>query len=81
MEDQHETEFEVETKADAFKRLAVPRMNKILDSVRILGNLADKSRYEYTEEQIAIIEEALTEQVNKTIAKFRGKSKPDTFTL
>lgn len=70
-----------ETKEHAFKRLAIPRVENILDRIRILGNLSDKSRYAYTEEQIDKIEMALNEAVANTISAFRGKDMNTKFTL
>lgn len=70
-----------ETKDQAFRRLAIPRVENILDRIRILGNLADKSRYAYTEEQVDKIEMALNEAVANTIGAFRGKELNTKFTL
>ena len=41
-----------ETRRQRFKRLATRRVNKTLNQLRILGNLANKSYYEYNEDEI-----------------------------
>lgn len=72
---------EKESKADAFKRLAIPRVENILDRIRILSNLSDTARYEYSEIQIDKIETALNEAVATTIKAFRGKDFNTKFEL
>jgi len=39
-------------KREAFKKLAERRTNAVLDRVRILGNLANRSAYEYTDADV-----------------------------
>ena len=39
-------------KREAFKKLAEKRTNTILERIRILGNLANKSAYDYTDEDV-----------------------------
>lgn len=69
-----------ESKSDAFKRLAEPRVTSILDKLRILGNLSDKNRYEYSQDQVDRMETAVKEQVHKTFTKFR-EQKSEGFTF
>lgn len=69
-----------ESKAAAFRRLAIPRTNAVLDKLRILGNLSS-SAYEYTPEQVDKIEAAIRSTVDNVINQFRGKSEPDKFDL
>jgi len=81
---EHEMEMEregKESKAQAFKRLAIPRVENTLDRIRILSNLADTARYEYTQAQVDKIEMALTEAVRTTIDTFRGKDVSTKFEL
>jgi hypothetical protein len=60
----------IETKAQAFERLAVTRTRKALKMISLLGNLSS-AQYEATPEQIDKIEAALTAQVTATINKMR----------
>jgi hypothetical protein len=66
-----------ETKSQAFVRLANPRVSSALKRIELIGNLSNRSSYEYTEQQIEKIEAALLESVSHTINKFRRvKDKP-----
>lgn len=60
-----------ETKADAFKRLGNKRVKAALDKIRLVGNLSNRSSYEYTDEQVAKIEDTLMQEVSRVINKFR----------
>ena len=59
-----------ESKSETFIRIAKPRVEKILKSLRVLGNCANRNNYEYTSEQIESIGLALTNALNETITKF-----------
>ena len=65
-----------ESKADAFKRLGRKRVNAALDRIRLIGNLANRSSYEFTDEQVDAIENALVSATTETINKFRKTSRP-----
>lgn len=41
-----------ETKGERFRRLAPKRLNNVLKSLKILGNLSSRGNYEYTNEEI-----------------------------
>lgn len=66
-----------ETRADRFKRLATQRTNAIIDKLRILGNLSNKSNYEYSEEDIRKILAAIETQLKITKARFTGNKKSE----
>lgn len=59
-------------KREAFRKLAEKRTNAILEKVRILGNLANRSAYEYSEDEVRKIFSAIDEELRATKAKFRG---------
>ena len=63
-----------ETKEDRFQRLAEQRVNAILDKLRLLGQLSNKSNYGYTEEQVEASFRAIQQELNSTRAKFRNDS-------
>jgi len=63
-----------ESKSDAFKRLARKRVTAALDKIRLIGNLSNRSSYEYTEAQVLAIRAALEEAVNNTLAPFEQKT-------
>jgi hypothetical protein len=71
-----------ETKADAFKRLAKSRVNAALDRIRLIGNLSNRSSYDYTEEQVEKIEAALVHAIAEVKMKFQpGQKNKPTFEL
>jgi len=56
-----------------FIRLAEARTNKILKAIELLGNLSNKSYYEYTPEQVNSIFNAIQEELDSQKQKFNGK--------
>lgn len=72
-----------ETKRDRFVRLAEARTNKIIDMMRLLGNCSSTSNYEYTEEDVKKIFNAIEHELKITKAKFTGQDeqREERFTL
>jgi len=69
-----------ETKADLFIRLGTLRVEKVLNSLRILGNCSNKGNYQYTPEQVETIKNTLTKALDNTLAKFQAvKKEPEKF--
>lgn len=66
-----------ETRAGRFKRLATQRTNAIIDKLRLLGNLSNKSNYEYSEDDIRKIISAVETQLKITKARFTGNKKSE----
>jgi hypothetical protein len=60
-----------ETRHSRFRRLATKRMNNLLNQIRILGNLSNKSSYDYTEEEVGKMFKAIEEQLKITKTKFK----------
>lgn len=71
--DDDRAKLEGETKADAFKRIAVRRMNSALDEIAKLAPLSATSSYEYTDDQVAKIIGALNAEVAKVQTAFANK--------
>lgn len=68
-----------ETKAEKFIRLGEYRINKAIDAIGRLENLANKSAYEYTPEQVEAMFAVLESQVAEVKAKFTvAKNKENT---
>ena len=63
-----------EDREQRFKRLAEQRVNVILDKLRLLGQLANKSNYEYSDEQVEAVFKAIQKEINETKSKFRNGS-------
>lgn len=77
-----EASFDGETKADKFKRLAAPRVNKVLRTLDQIGNLSNRSSYEYTEEEVDKMFSAMRAKINATYEKFhKGEKKSDGFSF
>ena len=73
---------ETETKRDRFVRLAEARTNKILDMLQLLGNCSSKANYDYTDEDVKQIFNAIEREVRNTKSKFMGiEQKGEKFTL
>ena len=69
---------------EKFVRLATKRVNSAIKSINLIGNLSNKSNYDYTEEDITKIFKALQEELNACKKRFDMASKPgekDVFTL
>lgn len=64
------TEKAEETKAEKFIRIGEYRMNKAIDAIGRLENLANKSAYEYTQEQAEAMFSVLEQRVAQVKEKF-----------
>lgn len=70
-----------EAKRDRFRRLAQHRTNLVIKRLKILGNCADKGRYEYTKEDMERIFGAIDRRLNKTKARFDLPTDKEEFKL
>lgn len=59
-----------ESKKEKFVRLAEARTNKIIDTLQLLGNCANTSVYEYTQQDIDQIFNAIELEVREAKKKF-----------
>lgn len=64
---------ENETKAEKFIRIGEYRMNKAVDAIGRLENLANRSSYEYTQEQVDAMFQALEGRVAEVKSRFAPK--------
>ena len=60
-------------KRDRFKKLATSRTNLVLKSLKVLGNCANKSAYDYSEEEIQKIFKEIEKEVKNVKGKFHYK--------
>lgn len=60
----------VSEKTERFKRLAVYRTNEVLKKLDILGNCANRSAYEYSEEEINKIFSEIDRKTKEVKTKF-----------
>lgn len=68
-------------KKERFKRVAENRTNKIIEQIRLLGNCANRSNYEYTEEDVKKIFYAIETELKTTKQKYREKTTAKKFEL
>lgn len=63
-----------------FVNLARKRVSKALKDIQLIGNLSNRSNYDYTEDDVAKIMKALTDEVSSCRKKFevalKKQSKP-----
>lgn len=67
-------------KRERFKRLAEYRTNEVLKRIKVLGNCANRSAYDYNEEDIEKIFSAIERKVKEEKNKFHFPKK-DKFKL
>jgi len=67
----------LQVKIERFKRLATYRTNQILTKLKILGNCANKSAYEYTEDEINRIFIEIEKMTRFTKSKFYIQKKSE----
>ncbi len=70
-----------ETKRDRFVRIAEARTNKILNQIRLVGNLSNKNVYEYVDDDIEKIFAAIEEEIEKQREKFMSSGKKKAFSF
>ena len=70
-----------EIKYEKFCRLAENRMNNVLKQLELLGNLSNKSSYEYTKEDVDKILKALKNAVSNIEHSFKADAKGKKFSL
>ena len=68
-------------KRENFVRLAENRTNKILEMIRLLGNLCNTSNYSYTKVDVKKIFGAIENELSETKKKFNNIGGDDKFTL
>lgn len=60
-----------------FVELATNRVNRAIKDLRLVGNLSNRSAYEYTEEDARKILRALTREIDDLKSRFRGEEQSD----
>jgi hypothetical protein len=70
-------------KRGKFVELAEARVNRAIKDMRLIGNLANRSAYEYTEEDAKKIFRVLQKELDSARARFTGDGvgKDSEFTL
>lgn len=68
-------------KTERFKRVAENRTNKIIEQIRLLGNCSNRSNYEYSEEDVKKIFNAIETELKSTKQKYQTKTNNKKFEL
>ncbi len=67
----------LETSREKFVRLANKRTNKVLESLRVLGNLSSRRRYDYEPSDVKKIFKAIDDELKRIKTLFDITSPPD----
>ncbi len=70
-----------ENKRDRFIRLAENRTNKALEMIRLIGNLSNKSVYDYSKQDVDKIFNAIEAEVAAAKKQFQTIGNGDKFKL
>ena len=63
-----------ESKHDKFVRIIETRTNKAAEMIRLIGNCANKSSYEYSEKEVKMIFDYLEKEIKNAHSKFNGSA-------
>jgi len=66
----------METKRERFVRVAENRTNKIIDMIRLLGNCSNKGNYDYSDEDVKKIFNAIESELKTAKGKFFEADSP-----
>ena len=67
----------MESKRDKFVRIVENRTNKIIDMLRLLGNCANKSNYDYTDADVQKIFNTIEKELKTTKMKYTSVGSED----
>lgn len=72
----------VETPNEKFKRIASARTQKIIDMIELLGNCSNAYVYEYSDEEVKKIFDAIETELKTAKEKYKGNGRlKEKFTL
>lgn len=69
-----------EEKREKFIRLAEARVSKAMQAIRVVGNLSNRSNYDFTDDDIKKITRALNAEIDAMQARFKNadsKARPE----
>lgn len=62
-----------------FKKLAEKRVNNTLKCIQLIGNLSNKSNYEYSKDEVTAIFKALKQELQIAESRFKVNNKSQKF--
>lgn len=69
---------------EKFVKLAEARVNKTMKDIQLIGNLSNRSNYDYTDEDVELIFKALSQEIAACKKRFemsKPKSSTEGFSL
>ena len=69
--------MKLENKREKFVRLAESRVNNTIKNIDLIGNLANKSNYDYTKNDVEKIIRTLKKSINELELRFASNNKSD----
>jgi hypothetical protein len=66
---------------EKFKKLASSRVSGALKAIQLIGNLSNRSNYDYSDEDVAKIFKALQDELSACRKRFELASKKQVFAL
>jgi len=66
-----------ESKRQAFQRLATKRTNAVLERIRVLGHCANPQLYDYTQEDVRKIFQAIERELKIVRTRFQNSTKSE----
>ena len=67
----------IDTKSHRFRRLAEKRITNLVQHLRLIGNLANKKNYSYSDDEVHQMFEAIEMELQQTKKKFEHYSSED----
>jgi len=74
-ENKNESNIQKSSQRERFEKLAESRVNKALDAMRIVSNLANKNNYEYSEDEAKAIYAALESEARSVRTRFEQEQR------
>lgn len=72
MDKEKSKKIRYEKQRESFRKLGLSRVDKVLTSLRVLGNLSNTSNYKYTADEVEKIFSAIKSQLDTTQKKFEA---------
>ena len=79
MEEGQKPERRRKSRRERFLSVAERRTNQVLKAIRLLGNCGNRAAYEYTDEDVEKVFDAIQKEISNTRARFRIRSKDKGF--
>ncbi|MBW7452867.1 hypothetical protein ACFOLF_13515 [Paenibacillus sepulcri] len=71
----------MEEKRERFERLAEKRVTDVIHKLRLIGNLANKNNYDYTDEHVKQILDTLDLELRSLKGRFKEESSSEQYSF